>query len=89
KKKHPEDPFIHFWLMAVSPESQGKGIGKKLLLQVLERYKNSTKPFYLETTTKSNLEFYTKNGFKVIDYTDLLNYPLYFLKYGNYKLKIT
>ena len=81
KKNHPEIPFIHFWLMGVVPELQGKGIGKKLLTEVLEKYKNSDKPFYLETTTKSNLKFYIKNGFTIFDNTDTLAYPLYFLKY--------
>ncbi|WP_158250531.1 GNAT family N-acetyltransferase [Aquimarina sp. I32.4] len=81
KKKHPKVPFIHFWLMAVTPESQSKGIGQKLLLEVLEKYKNSAKPFYLETTTINNLQFYTKNGFKLFDHTRSLNYPLYFLKF--------
>ncbi|PKV49518.1 acetyltransferase (GNAT) family protein [Aquimarina sp. MAR_2010_214] len=81
KKKHPKVPFIHFWLMAVTPESQGEGVGQKLLSEVLEKYKNSTKPIYLETTTQSNLKFYTKNGFNIFDNTHTLNYPLFFLKY--------
>lgn len=81
KKKHPKVPFIYFWLMAVNPEAQGTGIGQKLLSEVLEKYKNSNKPFYLETTTKSNLKFYTKNDFIIFDNTDTLNYPLFFLKY--------
>jgi ribosomal protein S18 acetylase RimI-like enzyme len=81
KKKHPKVPFIHFWLMGVMPELQGKRIGQKLLLEVLEKYNNSDKPFYLETTTKSNLKFYTKNGFTIFDNTNSLDYPLYFLKY--------
>ena len=81
KKKHPQVPFIHFWLMGVVPELQGTRIGQKLLLEVLEKYNNSDKPFYLETTTKSNLKFYTKNGFTIFDNTNSLDYPLYFLKY--------
>lgn len=81
KKHHPKIPFIHFWLMAITPESQGEGIGQKLLLQVLEKYDSATKPFYLETTTQDNLKFYTKNGFTIFDSTDTLDYPLYFLKY--------
>ena len=59
--------------MAVTPESQGKGIEQKLLSEVLEKYKNSTKPIYQETTTQSNLKFYTKNGFNIFDNTDTLN----------------
>ncbi len=81
KKKHPKVPFIHFWLMAVLPEEQGKGTGQKLLSEVLEKYKDAKKPLYLETTTKSNLHFYTKNDFTIFDHTETLNYPLFFLKY--------
>ncbi|KAA1246078.1 GNAT family N-acetyltransferase [Aquimarina sp. RZ0] len=81
KEKHPKIPFIHFWLMAVIPEAQGKGVGQKLLTEVLKKYQNSNKPFYLETTTKDNLKFYTKNDFTIFDNTDTLNYPLFFLKH--------
>ncbi|MBQ0740475.1 GNAT family N-acetyltransferase, partial [Aquimarina celericrescens] len=70
--------FLHLWIMGTIPKSKGKGIGTKLLKEVLEYY-GKTKPIYLETTTESNMHFYKKLGFKVFNETYALEYPLYFL----------
>ncbi|GGX07299.1 GNAT family N-acetyltransferase [Aquimarina muelleri] len=78
KKNHPKIPFLHLWIMGTIPKSKGKGIGTKLLKEVLEYY-GKTKPIYLETTTESNMHFYKKLGFKVFNETYALEYPLYFL----------
>jgi GNAT superfamily N-acetyltransferase len=78
KRRHPKTPFLHLWIMGINPESQGKGIGTKLLNEVLQYY-GDTKPIYLETTTENNRNFYKKLGFEVFDETFTLNYPLYFL----------
>ncbi|MBT2621088.1 GNAT family N-acetyltransferase [Chryseobacterium sp. ISL-6] len=79
KNFHPEEKFIHLWLMAVIPTEQGTGIGTKLLKDSLEFYKGEL--IYIETTTVENRTFYTQNGFMIFHETFELDYPLYFLKY--------
>ena len=76
---HPKEDFRHLWLMGVSPEAQGTGIGSTLLQETLNFYNG--KLIYLETTTQENLKFYKKNGFTIFHETFELDYPLYFLKY--------
>ncbi len=79
KAYHPEQKFIHLWLMGALPEEQGKGIGSKLLQESMATY--SGELIYLETTTPENLKFYKKNGFTIFHETHELDYPLYFLKH--------
>ncbi|MDH6252674.1 GNAT superfamily N-acetyltransferase [Chryseobacterium sp. H1D6B] len=79
KNFHPKEKFIHLWLMAVIPNEQGNGIGKKLLKESLKMYKDEL--IYIETTTPENRAFYTQNGFEIFHETFELDYPLYFLKY--------
>ncbi|MFP3593529.1 GNAT family N-acetyltransferase [Chryseobacterium sp. SIMBA_038] len=77
KNFHPKENFVHLWLMAIVPESQGTGIGTQLLKESLEYYKN--KLIYVETTTPENRTFYTQNDFVIFHETFKLDYPLYFL----------
>lgn len=78
KHNHPKVPFLYLWIMGTKPESKGKGVGTKLLNEVLNYY-GDTKPIYLETTTESNRNFYMKLGFEIFNESDVLDYPLYFL----------
>ena len=79
KSHHPKEDFRHLWLMGVTPEAQGTGVGSKLLQETLQFYNG--KLIYLETTTPENLKFYKKNGCTIFHETFELDYPLYFLKY--------
>ncbi|SDQ14613.1 Acetyltransferase (GNAT) domain-containing protein [Chryseobacterium soldanellicola] len=78
KSFHPEEKFVHLWLMAVLPNEQGRGIGTKLLKESFKRYHGTC--IYVETTTPENRTFYTQNGFEIFHETFELDYPLYFLK---------
>ncbi|KAA1247332.1 N-acetyltransferase [Aquimarina sp. RZ0] len=77
RANHPEFSFLHLWIMGTKSTYKGKGIGAKLLVEVLKYYGNI--PIYLETTTTSNLRFYQKTGFEIVNETHILGYPLYFL----------
>lgn len=72
----PIVPFYYLWFIGVHPEHQGQGIGSKLLEEVIEFYKNEGRPFYLETSVASNLPWYQKYGFKIINEIDI-GYKLY------------
>lgn len=64
-------------LIAVSPEAQGKGIGKKLL-QALEYslYQKNFKTLFIPTqrTNSQACTFYTKQGYKIIEQTMISHY---------------
>ncbi len=77
KSIQPKEKFIHLWYLGVFPEFQSKGIGTELLNNVTQYYKKEQ--IYLETSTLSNLPFYKKNGFKIIDEIEL-DYKLFVLK---------
>lgn len=74
---HPEGKFIHFWYLGVFPHHQGKGIGSKLISELIEYYKEDQ--IYLETSTLTNLPLYKRFGFKIIKELDL-GYKLFVLK---------
>lgn len=77
KKNHPKKRFCHLWYIGVDPAYQHRGIGSKLLEEILQTYNAMT--FYLETSVSSNLRFYKKFDFEVIETIDL-GYDLYVLK---------
>ncbi|WP_103864828.1 N-acetyltransferase [Aquimarina sp. I32.4] len=80
KKNHPKESFYHLWYIGVDPEYQNKGTGSELLDKVLESYND--KPVYLETSVVSNLRWYQRFGFEIIETIDL-GYNLYVLKKSN------
>lgn len=77
KKKYPKTPYVHLWYIGVDPPLQKKGIGSKLLQEVISYC--GDKPIYLETSVVSNIGWYTKFGFEIIETLDL-GYKLYVLK---------
>lgn len=77
KLKQPKESFVHLWYLGVSPKHQGKGIGTELLINIKKHYQKSN--IYLETSTLSNIPFYKKNGFIIINQIDL-GYKLFILK---------
>jgi predicted N-acetyltransferase YhbS len=54
-------------VLGVDPELQGQGIGGALLQPVLDRADQHELPCYLETVEPSNLPFYSRHGFGVLD----------------------
>ncbi|NND01369.1 MAG: GNAT family N-acetyltransferase [Acidimicrobiia bacterium] len=62
-------PEPHWYVSAVGvdPESQGIGIGSALMEHGIARADREGAPVYLETETASNVAFYKKLGFNVLD----------------------
>jgi ribosomal protein S18 acetylase RimI-like enzyme len=77
KKNYPKTPYVHLWYIGVNPSQQKKGIGSKLLQEVISYC--GDKPIYLETSVISNLGWYKKFGFKIIKTLDL-GYTLHLLR---------
>lgn len=62
----PQPPHYYLPLIAVDPESQGRGIGTCLLKPILGRCDQQGLPAYLEATTHEGRAFGERNGFAVL-----------------------
>lgn len=56
-------------VIAVNPACQGRGLGSKMMEAVLRWIQDE--PVFLECTDKSNVGFYEKFGFRVVDEAEL------------------
>ena len=68
----------HWYLVAVGRrcEFRGQGWGSALAEVGTSRADAAGVPCYLETGTKSNIDFYAKRGFEVVGQTDLYGHTL-------------
>lgn len=64
-------PAPHWYLAAVGvdPAHHGEGLGSALLNAGIHRSERDAAPIYLETETESNVLFYERLGFEVIEET--------------------
>lgn len=71
--------MAYLWFIGVNPGDQHKGIGSKLLQEIIAFADQKKLPLFLETSTLTNLPWYERFGFKIYDQLEL-SYTLYFLK---------
>lgn len=64
---HPHDPHWYLSVLGVDPSLQGRGAGSALLTPVLDRCDAEGLPAYLETQKESNLAWYARTGFEVVN----------------------
>ena len=76
---HPKEMMYYLWYIGVEPAEQGKGIGAKLLKEVIENASSMGRKIYLETSTLKNIPWYKKFGFEIYNEMDFV-YTLYFMK---------
>jgi ribosomal protein S18 acetylase RimI-like enzyme len=67
-----QQPHWYLWALGVQPDSQGQGIGGRLIQPVLERSAEEGLPCYLETQKEGNVAFYQKHGFEVLSVGEVL-----------------
>lgn len=61
---HPADRAHEYpWLIAVTPERQGQGLGTALIQSVLDRCDREGVPAYLEASNPRSRELYERLGF--------------------------
>ncbi len=72
--RHPE----HYYLavLGTRPDRQGHGVGSTLLQPVLERCDQEGIGAYLESSKESNIPFYRRHGFQVVEEIRLPKGPL-------------
>lgn len=77
KQNHPTFAFVHLWYIGVLPSQQGKGIGGKLMDELLNEAGKNSLPIYLETSTERNFKFYESLGFSLKNVVTDLGYKLH------------
>ena len=71
ERHHPAVPHFYLSVVGTDPERQGEGVGSALLAPVLQRCDETRTAAYLESSKESNLSFYARHGFEVIERIDL------------------
>lgn len=77
KAKKPAVDMLYIWFIGVDPVMQHKGVGSKLLQEIIARKQGL--PVYLETSNSKNLPWYRRFGFEIYEQLTL-THTLYFLK---------
>jgi ribosomal protein S18 acetylase RimI-like enzyme len=75
----PNEKMAYLWFIGVDPTFQKKGVGSKLLMQIISRFSEMNLPLYLETSTQKNIPWYQSFGFEIYNQITL-GYSLSFLK---------
>ncbi len=65
--EHPKAQHWYLATLGVDPAHQGRGYGNTLLDAVLTRTDEAGMPTYLETDKESNLAYYSRHHFTVMD----------------------
>lgn len=79
KEIHPDGKLYYLWFIGVDPSEQNKGIGSKLLGEVINRAQAQNRTICLETSTLKNIPWYEKFGFTIYKELDF-GYKLYCMK---------
>lgn len=61
------EPHLRCDFLGVEPKSQGGGLGRALLAAGAALADGAGLPIYLETFTSSNVAFYERNGYQIIE----------------------
>ncbi|NHA69479.1 GNAT family N-acetyltransferase [Phycicoccus flavus] len=72
---HPQEPHHYLWLLGVSPDQQGAGLGTGLLAQYLTQLDSAGEAAYLEATSPQNRRLYERHGFEVTGVIQAENSP--------------
>ncbi len=79
KARDEHTPMAYLWFLGADPKVQGTGVGKKLMIEMMEKEAANGRRVYLETSTLVNIPWYEKLGFEVYKKLDV-GYELFFLR---------
>jgi len=68
---HPHDLKFHLWFMGVRPDMQRRGIGSRLLKELIAASKQQQRIFCLETPDSRHIPWLHKHGFGIYRQLDL------------------
>ncbi len=80
KKYHIKERYIHPVIMGAKNEVNGRGVGMRLIKQLIAHYEDNTLPVIIETTTATNKRIYEHFGFKTFKTIQDKEFPIYFLR---------
>jgi ribosomal protein S18 acetylase RimI-like enzyme len=63
EREHPPEPHWYLSELGVRPQSQGRGLGSRLMFDVLARCDRERVPAYLEASTERSRTLYERHGF--------------------------
>lgn len=72
----PPEPFTYLRTLGVRPDLRRRGLGSRLVEQVV-RSAPASLPVYLETTKEKNVPFYTRHGFECVGEFGCLGVPVW------------
>jgi ribosomal protein S18 acetylase RimI-like enzyme len=77
ERAHPRKP-PHFYLavLGTDPVAQGRGLGSALMRGVLDQCDEDGIGAYLESSKESNIDFYARHGFRVLEPIELVRGPM-------------
>lgn len=64
ERRHPESPHWYLSTLGVRPDHQGKGLGSKLMFDILARCDRDGMPAYLESSSGGSKALYERHGFR-------------------------
>lgn len=68
---HPHDLKFHLWFMGVKPDMQRRGLGSRLLKELIAVSKQQERIFCLETPDSGHISWLHKHGFGIYRQLDL------------------
>jgi len=75
ERRHLREPHIYVPYIGVAPESQGAGLGTRLLGRTMDRADAEGLPTYLEATSEQNAALYARLGFEHLGAFTVLGSP--------------
>jgi len=79
KARDQHTTMAYLWFLGADPKVQGTGVGKKLMIEMMEKEAADGRRIYLETSTLVNIPWYEKLGFEVYKRLNV-GYELFFLR---------
>lgn len=80
RKLQPDGPLYYLWFIGVRREAWGRGTGSRLLAELKQQARNTSRILCLETSALKNIPWYEKNGLRKYRELDL-GYLLHFMKW--------
>ena len=62
-----DTPHHYLWIIGTGEESQGHGLGRTVISEMLRKCDDDGIVAYLESSNKKNIPFYQRHGFTIIE----------------------